>query len=217
MNDILTFLADYEKLISIVSFIFMAVFAVLLYRKTGNTKYLLEVFEEMKYRTSSYKETEREEYSAQCKAKKVIPLPDTQRLGQKFTSLIPVYRLNKSTNELELTDEYINIDELVNSNYMSTLDVVLEKYLPTNEQVSQDIAQREEFRTALDKLQESFMYANSLREKYNLSEDLSPQQVFEYVNNKLTEVNNTIKANEEKIKKIKEIKENEKEIIEESK
>lgn len=217
MSDILTFLSDYEKLISIISFIFMAVFAVLLYRKTGNTKYLLEVFEEMKYRTSSYKETEREQYSAQCETENVKPLSELQRLGQKFTSLVPVYRLNKSTNELELTDEYINIDELVNSNYMSTLDVILEKYLPTNEQVSQDIAHREEYRTELDKLQESFMYANSLREKYNLSEELSPQQVFECVNNKLIEVNNTIRANEEKIKKIKELKENEKEIIEESK
>lgn len=200
METILQFLQDYDKLISILSFVFMAVFAVLLYRKTGNIKYLEEVFQDMKYRKENYQDKE--------------PVK-----GQTYSKYVDVYRLNKATGLLEKEDTPIDIDELIKSSMNNILDVILDKFLPNNTPIVDEVAQRDVLRDDLDILQEGFEIAQEMRERYKLSDDMSVQDIFAYVNKKYDEVSKDIQAKQSIIDSVsnKEVKNNEEKTIEESK
>uniref|UniRef100_A0AAU8B8D1 Uncharacterized protein n=1 Tax=Dulem virus 82 TaxID=3145793 RepID=A0AAU8B8D1_9VIRU len=114
-------------------YIFFAVYLLVsfvLYFRTRNNKYLMEVLNEVKYRLPDYREREPAE-------------------AQSFDTMKPVYRLNKQTNELELTDEVIDMQELLNSAKDYCLSACLERFLPT-QTVDETVAQRDAYYDDLD-------------------------------------------------------------------
>lgn len=162
METFHNFLNHYDKIISIVSFIFMAIFSVLLYKRTGNINYIKEVFNNM---------LNKENGNLQDKVVK----------GQTFTNLKPVYRLNKSSGKLELTDEVIDIDEVVKSSLTTTLDYILDKFLPNSMGVSDEVYENESLVDKLDVMQNAFALSEELKTKYNLDPNLSMTEVFDKV------------------------------------
>lgn len=162
MESIQNFLSQYDKVISIVSFIFMAIFSLLMYKRTGNINYIKEVFNAMLNKENGNQET------------KVVK-------GQTFTNLKPVYRLNKSTGKLELTDEVIDIDEVVKSSLTTTLDYILDKFLPNSMGISDEVYENEAMLDKLDVMQNAFSLAEELKTKYKLDSNLSITEVFDKV------------------------------------
>lgn len=140
--------------------------------------------------------------------------------GQTFERFKPVYRLNKSTNELEKTDEVIDIQEIVNSQLSTCLDAILDKFLPFSD-VSEEIVELDNFNDNLDKMQEASMIAESYRQKYGLSETLTQGEIFKEVQNRKLNLEKSIKEVQSKNEALsefrKEVLENEEKTDKESK
>lgn len=186
MQAIFDFFQNYGGFISTA---FGCIVFLIMLLKNGDTKTLKEIFN-MVYRTEKN-------------------FDSSKVAGQKFSNLKPVYRLNKATNILELTDEVIDVTEIANSCKDMCMQSVLERFFPTDtiqdvEQKAVDLMQED-----LDSMQETIFIANTYREKFGLSDDLSISQVFDFVKSKSEQLKEDIKKKGEK--------ENEKAPIEESK
>lgn len=170
----LDFLSQYGDLIHLGLYFIVAIILVL---KTGNSKYLKEVYEELKYRTSGSAEA-------------------TKKSAQRFTSLKPIYRLNKATNDLELTDETIDITEIANSCKDYCMQAVLERFFPTEQ--PNDVVQEQVdlMQDDLDIMRSTFDLAESYRSKFGLSNDMSVNDIFEYVGKKSIELKEKLKEQE---------------------
>lgn len=91
--------------------------------------------------------------------------------GQTFDRTKPVYRLNKSTGSLEKTDEKVDIIEMVQSCVQTTLESILERYLPNgNDKHSQDVYEYDRMQDDLDMLMNAGNRLDAWREKLGLSE-----------------------------------------------
>lgn len=162
-----------EKVLPIIQFIFFVVISLILTFKTGDTKYLKEVLKKM------------EENDKKTNAE-----------GQVFPRFKPVYRLNKSTNILEKTDEVIDISEVVQSDLETTLTKVLERFMPyiqPQTTVSDDVAQLDDMRDDLDRLQDLAIFTEELKSKYDIDEFADISQVLTAINEKKIAVENHIK------------------------
>lgn len=116
-------------------------------------------------------------------------LKDEPLKGQSFSNLKPVYRLNKATGELEETDEVVDITELVNSFKDIALDNLLERFIPVaNQQLSDDIVEYNNMSDDVDFMREMSERAESYREKYHMSDDLTISQVFDEVQKRSSEL-----------------------------
>ena len=88
--------------------------------------------------------------------------------GQVFSSLKPVYKLNKVTGELEKTEEVIDVQEMIDSVIPMTLENILSKFLPAEKVDDGELVEIADMQSDLDLLQETFSQAEQLREKYNI-------------------------------------------------
>lgn len=198
LENIVTFLMENPLFVlQCLSMIGSIILSIVLTIITKDVKYVKEVYKMIKYRLPSYKE-------------------DTPAKGQKFSNLKPVYRLNKVTNELEETDEYIDVTELANSCKDIALQTVLDRFLPTDgsEELTANYNQTLD---ALDQMREIANLAEDYKEKLNLDSSLSIQDVFAKVqehSNSLKQRIDTIQSN---VKKLTEVKQDEKETIKEEK
>lgn len=129
---------------------------------------------------------------------------DSTFVGQSFDKFKPVYRLNKVTGVLEETDEVIDIQEVVNSCKDMALNAVLERFLPSSI-VGEDVAIVAKMQDDVDKMRDVLSLAEEYRDKYNLSDSLSTQEIFDTISKKSIELKEKI----EEIKKNDEKKENE--------
>lgn len=157
-------------------YIFFAVYLLVsfvLYFRTRNNKYLMEVLNEVKYRLPDYREREPAE-------------------AQSFDTMKPVYRLNKQTNELELTDEVIDMQELLNSAKDYCLSACLERFLPT-QTVDETVAQRDAYYDDLDIMTQYYDIADEYREKLGLDDAVSAEKVYEAMVNKASELDKFVK------------------------
>lgn len=171
MDVIREFIMDYKAVIDFFLTAFAVVISLLFYHRTRDIKYLKGAYEMITRRTPNYQEA-------------------NPASGQKFDTFKPVYRLNKTSGELELTDEVVDINELVNSYKDVVIDEILQRFMPEPTVEENLLVERDYQRDKLDFLRESFEAAEELREKYNLSADLTPQQIFAEVqtrNEALTE------------------------------
>lgn len=166
----------------------------LVYRKTGNKKILSEVYEMIKYRTQNY-------------------VDKTPVKGQTFSNLKPVYRLNKVTNELEKTEDVVDIDELVQSCKEQCLNAVLEKFFPTQQTMETAIDSYNNMIDDIDYLADAAELAESYREKFNLSDTLSITDIFKEVQKQA----DTLKVKIDDFQKLKEVQNEKTQTIEESK
>lgn len=153
----------------IISVLISAVFSVILFFRTGNKKYLKEVNDMIKYRSTSLNKVS----------------TDGKNYSQNFegTKYKPVYRLNKVTGELELTDEVIDITELINSAKEYCLNACLERFIPQN--TDEESVVRESYDstlTNLDELTYALELAEEYRDKFGMSIDASFEDIFKRVN-----------------------------------
>lgn len=131
--------------------------------------------------------------------------------GQEFSSknMKPIYRVNKTTNELEATGEYIDMDELIQSARDTCLQAVLEKFETLRKSVdtvSDDVEIYDGYRDKMDDLTVLIDRANEYREQFGLDDSTSLQDIYSFVDKKAVE----LKASIEERKKIIKEKENEK-------
>lgn len=135
--------------------------ALIVFIRTGSVKKIKEVLDEMKYKT-------------------VATAAEIKSHVQTFDDggLRPVYRLNKSTGELEMTDEVINVQELVDSCKQYCLDACLERFMPAEQPV--DIIQQDMDRYAddLDFLAEAAEKAEAYKEELGLDAGLTVDEVY---------------------------------------
>lgn len=134
---------------------------------------------------------------------------------QTFTNLKQVYRLNKVTNVLEATDDYIDINEIVESCRNQTLDYILDKFLlngelPVGALVDDKIQEEvDRLQDDLDTLRDMNNIAEEYRERFNLSSDMSISDIYNYINNQSQTLKERLENN-----KNKEVKANETETVE---
>lgn len=155
-------LFGYDFSISEVITLFCSIFLTCFYAvKTGGLKNLLKECVEMNYKFKTQKDV-------------------WQSKGQSFETTKPVYRLNKATGELELTDETVDLQEVINSCLDSALDRVLDRLMPKVQEV-EDVAELDTMREDLDFAMQTCDLAEEYREKYNLPETYSVQDIFNEV------------------------------------
>lgn len=138
-----------------------------------------------------------------------------QSTGQDFPVEKDVYRLNKATNELEKTGEKVNLQEIINSCIETALDRALDRLMPKVEQ-EKDIVDLELMREDLDVAMEVSNRAEEYRSKFNLPDNYSINDIFNHVSLEAEKLDTKLKTVQE-MKKTEVIKNEEKEIIEESK
>lgn len=130
---------------------------------------------------------------------------------QTFSNLKPVYRLNKSTGKLEKTDDFIDIDEVVRSSLSTTLDYILDKFLPNSMGVSEEVFERDVLNDKLDVMQNAFEFSEELKTKYNLDPSLSMSEVFAKVKELSFNITKDIEEKQKVINSVKPIVEKVKE------
>lgn len=187
IDQILEFFSIHgEKILSILGYIVLFVVAI----RRGKINLDLEEVMKMVYRSEHY----------------VADQSREDAKGQSFNALKPVYRLNKATNVLELTDDFVDVEEIARSCYQTCLDMILERFLPgQNSVLSDQVAEREQLMSDIDLMQESFMLADEYRERYGLSADLTTAQVFERMQQMSKVLSDEIAAKESAIKSAKDI------------
>lgn len=187
MQDFLIFLRDYEKLLSVIEFVSLFIFGILVYKKTGNIKFFKEVFD-MKYRKEDYNVVKNVNEDGEEFFVRVSP-------GQKFNTIKSVYRLNKTTGLLELTEDTIDLQEQLNSYKDCELSALMDKFLPGEVQ-DLVVAEQHNVQDKLDFMQEAFEVAEEFKSKYGFDESLSMQEIFNLVGQKNEELKKYMEVKE---------------------
>lgn len=128
----------------------------------------------------------------------------TPTKGQTFETEHAVYRVNKSTCELEKTSDVVNIKELVKSNLENCLTMALARLMPDSIAVN-SIRKQSLLQDDLDFLQEASNIAEQLKEDLGLDCDLSIKEVFDIAsqeNEKLKESINNAQLSEQRVKDV---------------
>lgn len=125
-------------------------------RKTGKS-IKSEVSQFMKYKLPNYRETEKS--------------PE-----QSFDPLVPQYRFNKETGELEQLPDMLDVQKLVDSSLNTSLESMLDRFLPTDK-ISNLEADLSDTRDTLDRLASAMDFAEELKDKLGLDEFASLNDV----------------------------------------
>lgn len=183
------FLSEHSYLVEYLTIFIYVIFSVLLFKKTGDIKYLKGVVEDMvKYRTENYRTAEKDE----------------EQFSQKLSAVYPVYRLNKATGELEKTDDVVDFNDIVSSFEAQTLERIYQRFFPADDNT--DVIELNSATDDLDKMQEAFALAEKYRSKYNLPDTLHFSEVLKEVGRRSSELKNKIELAEQ----VKKVVENEK-------
>lgn len=174
------FLSNYQKYIDIATNLIFVVLSILLFFKTKNTKYLTEIIEKLEKKNVT--------------------------VGQSFEKLVPVYRLNKGTNVLEKTEDYIDIQELVNSSAEYALDRVLNRLMPVDTPVEELQQTVDIMQDNLDIMANLIERANVYRVEQGLDPALSVEEVYRHMQKNASDLKIKLTETEDLIKKQKEIK-----------
>lgn len=165
--------------------------AVLVYRKTKNLDLTFNTFKE-------------------C-----MTMVKKGNYSQDFTgtNIKPEYKYNKQTGEIEPTGGTIDIQELINSCMETTLEAVLNRFMPvqTEEQIA--VAEHTRMTDKLDEMAKLIETANEYKKAYNLDPAMSVQDVYKVIETEAKKlkvaIDNYGKVVNEPVKKV-EVKENEK-------
>lgn len=109
---------------------------------------------------------------------------DTSGYSQTFSEEVPDYVLNPVTNELEESPIPKNVQKYIESYIDTALDRVIERFLPENvvEADGEDnVADYTQMYEDLAYAGEVFDIAEDYREKFNLPDTMSVQDIFKYV------------------------------------
>lgn len=123
------------------------------------------------------------------------------------------YKYNKTTGEIEPTGGKIDIQELINSCMETTLEAVLNRFMPvqTGEQIA--VAEHTRMTDKLDEMAKLIETANEYKKAYNLDPAMSVQEVYKVIDAEAKKlkvaIDNYGKVVNEPVKKV-EVKEDEK-------
>lgn len=170
--------------------------AVLVYRKTKNLDLTFNTFKECMSMTKK-----------------------TGNYTQDFTgsNIKDEYKYNKTTGEIEPTGGKIDIQELISSCMETTLEAVLNRFMPvqTDEQIA--VAEHTRMTDKLDEMAKLIETANEYKTAYNLDPAMSVQDVYKVIENEANKlkvaIDNYGKIVNEPVKKV-EVKEDEKKDVE---
>lgn len=121
---------------------------------------------------------------------------DTSVYSQTFSEEIPDYVLNPVTNELEESPIPKNVQKYIESYIDTALDRVIERFLPENvvEAEGEDnVTDYTQMYEDLAYAGEVFDIAEDYREKFNLPDTMSVQDVFKYVEKTSEDLANRLK------------------------
>lgn len=106
------------------------------------------------------------------------------KFSKSFSPLKQVYHYNSVTKELELVEgETVNVDEMINSYPVTTLDHIFDYGLDV---ISDDsLYVLEDYRDKLDVAREAEDFRVEMVQKYNLPFDTSISDVTKYIKNQL--------------------------------
>lgn len=110
---------------------------------------------------------------------------DTTGYSQTFSEEVPDYVLNPVTNELEESPIPKNVQKYIDSYIDTALDRVLERFLPDNvveAEGEDDVADYTMMYDDLAYAGEVFDRAEYYRDRFNLPDTMSVQDVYKYVN-----------------------------------
>jgi hypothetical protein len=127
--------------------------------------------------------------------------------SQSFKNLVPVYRLNKVTNELEKTDDFIDVQQQIESFKDMALQSMLERFMP-NQKLIDQTADFTAVKGDLDMLTETFDIAEEYREKLGMSDTATVQEIYAKMKSYSEDLKSKIKE--------KEVNPNAKEVVKES-
>lgn len=127
----------------------------------GNSRLLQEV-KNMQYRLPTYRQNEPAE-------------------AQEFSALKPKYELNERTNELVDSGEKIDIQKLINSAVDTCLERTLARLMPTDTDIDDKIVDLSDTRDDLESLTEALTVAEDWRERLDLPDTMSVQDVFKQI------------------------------------
>ena len=122
----------------------------------------------MKFRTADYRQN----------------MSDNDKLadGQIFDPLVPQYKLNKHTDELEEQPDKLDVQKLINSNKECALDKMLDKLMPYDETGADNLQGRiDDTYDDLDVLSEAMDTAEDYRDKLGLTPETSLMDVYRAV------------------------------------
>lgn len=109
---------------------------------------------------------------------------DTSCYSQTFSEEVPDYVLNPVTNELEECPIPKNVQKYIESYIDTALDRVIERFLPDNvveAEGDDNVADYTQMYEDLAYAGEVFDIAEDYREKFNLPDTMSVQDIFKYV------------------------------------
>lgn len=132
--------------------------------------------------------------------------------SQSFSDYKDDYILNPATNELEKTEIPKNIQAYIDSFVECALDRALQRFLPDN--VVEDKVSYADYTQKIDDLSiigQSMELAESYRDKYNLPDNYSFAQIYEFVDKQASEIKSKI-ASYNKIEEVKNVESKETEV-----
>lgn len=103
--------------------------------------------------------------------------------GQTFETTKPIFRLNKSSGELEKTGDVLDLQEMINSCLDQALSRVLDRLMPQVEEDKQ-LYEYRQMSDDIDELVKMQEVADYYREKYQLDGKMSMEEVFSVVYDK---------------------------------
>lgn len=163
--EVMDFLAIYGD--RLVLAVFAIVTFIVTFIRTGSISKSLKECDIMKYRSANAKTAD----------------------SQSFTNQRTDYVLNPVTNELEKKDEPIDVQKEINSVRPSTLDEMLDTFLPTFPEAYKTA--QAECRELVDDMYElghAMEVAEEYREKFDLPDTLSVSQIYDYIGERHTEL-----------------------------
>lgn len=95
----------------------------------------------------------------------------------KYSDLVNEYQLDDKTNQLVVSGQ-ISTSKVVNSYKSSSLDNILNKFLPDYFKPDDNIYDVNGSKPKLEMMMEMEEQADSIKEKYNLNQDLSISETF---------------------------------------
>lgn len=101
---------------------------------------------------------------------------------QSFSKTKPEYSYDPATKEIEPTGKTIDIQSQIDSYLETRLESILEKFMNPQPVQTQDcVASKEEMYDDIDHLAQLLDDAEEMREKYNLSDDLSAYDIYKHI------------------------------------
>lgn len=141
---------------------------------------------------------------------------DTSGYSQTFSEEVPDYVLNPVTNELEESPIPKNVQKYIDSYIDTALDRVIERFLPENVVEAEGDDNVEDYTMMYEDLAyagEVFDRAEFYRDRFNLPDTMSVEDVYKYVNKVSDDISDWLKNQDKYLSKDKnnqsEVKDNE--------